>query len=469
MSRWFATIVVLLGAGFTSAQTLYIPAAANAAGVNLTRWRTDLQVKAEGDEPASFTVELLASSADNRDPDARSYSVGAGQSLRLANLLESEFGFTGTAALRVSATAGRILATSRTFNDDPAGTFGQTVPAVDHREGFGPGDRAALIQLSRSPDRSIGFRTNLGVVSLTDQSIAIDIDLFHADGVDIGTVSLTLRPFEHRQVNDVFLAGGANDVDDGYAIVRTSSPGGRFLTYASVVDNASGDAVFVPGSMDSLALPTADRLVVFEFLMRTGCPVCASAADELSDLAVEFADDNVLFVEQDVDAPLGGRLDRWFDAYAAGGTVYLPLVMVDSGHQISTGPVDFAAVYRAMIEDSLARPATARMTVSGTRVDDLLRFVVRLTNDSGVTLSAANAAALTALVFEEPASIATVPRVVSAAVLPISTLADGESREFSFEAATDIDPERTRWVVIADYRPLGSVDAFDTLQAVAGP
>jgi hypothetical protein len=469
MPRWVATFVVLLGAGFSSAQTLYVPAAANAAGVNLTRWRTDLQVKAEGDEPASFTVELLKSSADNRDPEVRSYSVGAGQSLRLANLLASEFGFTGTAALRVSATAGRILATSRTFNDDPTGTFGQTVPAVDVREGFGPGDRAALIQLSRSPDRSIGFRTNLGVVNLTDQSIGIDIDLFHADGGDIGSVNVTLRPFEHRQVNDVFLAGGAADVDDGYAMVRTSSPGGRFLTYASVVDNASGDAVFVPGSMDALALPTADRLVVFEFLMRPGCSVCASAGEELSDLAAEFADDNVLFVEQDVDAPLGGRLDRWFDAYAAGGTVYLPLTMVDSGHQISTGPVDFAAAYRAMIEDSRDRPAMARMTVSGTRVGDLIRFEVRLGNDSGVTLSAANGAALTALILEEPASIATVPRVVSAAVLPLSTVVDGESRELSFEVMTDIEPERTRWVVIADYRPPGSTGAFDALQAVSGP
>ena len=469
MSRWVAAVVVLLNIGPAWAQTLYVPAAANAAGVNLTRWRTDLQVKAQGDEPASFTVELLKSSADNRDPEVRSYSVGAGQSARLANLLESEFGFTGTAALRVSATAGRILVTSRTFNDDPAGTFGQTVPAVDDREAFGPGDRAALIQLSRSPDRSIGFRTNVGVVNLTDQSIGIDIELHRADGGDVGNVSLTLRPFEHRQVNDVFASGGAADIDDGYAIVRTSSPGGRFLTYASVVDNASGDAVFIPGSMDALALPTADRLVVFEFLMRPGCPVCESAGEELSGLVVDLADDNVVFVEQSVDTPLGGRLDRWFDAYAAGGTVYLPLAMVDSGHQISTGPVDFAAVYGAMIEDSRTRPALARMTVSGTHVGDLIRFEVRLGNDSGVTLSAANGAALTALIFEEPESLGTVPPVLSATVLPISTLADGDVREFSFEVATDIEPEKTRWVVIADYRPPGSAGAFDTLQAVSGP
>jgi len=70
---------------------------------------------------------------------------------------------------------------------------------------------------------------------------------------------------------------------------------------------------------------------------------------------------------------------------------------------------------------------------------------------------------------EEPASVGSVPRVTSAGVMPLSTLADGESRSLAFEVATDVEPERTRWVVIADYRPLGSVGAFDTLQAVAGP
>ncbi len=69
---------------------------------------------------------------------------------------------------------------------------------------------------------------------------------------------------------------------------------------------------------------------------------------------------------------------------------------------------------------------------------------------------------------EEPASVGTVPRVTSAGVMPISTLADGESRTLAFGVATEIEPDRTRWVVIADSRPLASVGAFDTLQAVAG-
>jgi hypothetical protein len=143
--------------------------------------------------------------------------------------------------------------------------------------------------------------------------------------------------------------------------------------------------------------------------------------------------------------------------------------MVDSGDQISSGSEDFGAVYTAMIEHSLDRPASAQMTVTGTRIGDIIRFEVRFTNSSGVTLSAANGAVVTALIYEDPDSASEVPLVEAAGVLPITTLADGETRKLTLEVATQVDPERSRWVVLADYRPGGSLGAFDTLQAVAGP
>jgi hypothetical protein len=97
-----------------SAQTLYVPAAANAGGANQTTWRTDLQVKATDDGGATVTVELLETGTANTDPAVVERTLAPGESLRLGNLLDSAFGFTGTAALRVAATDGRILVSSRT-------------------------------------------------------------------------------------------------------------------------------------------------------------------------------------------------------------------------------------------------------------------------------------------------------------------------------------------------------------------
>jgi hypothetical protein len=263
-------LALLLTPGIASAQTLYVPASANVEGANQTRWRTDLQLKALGDEPATCTLELLKSRRDNSDPVAIEVTIGVGESLRLANVIESEFAFTGTAALRITPTEGAVAVTSRTFNDDPAGTYGQTVPAVAEGDGVGHGSQANLILLSRSPDPSTGFRSNIGVVNLEGTTIEIEIDLHRADGTAVDTIVLTLKPSEFRQINDVFEAAGATDIDDGYAVVRTASEGGRFIAYASVVDNASGDAVFILGAEEIVPPPSAGRLVVFESFMRPG-------------------------------------------------------------------------------------------------------------------------------------------------------------------------------------------------------
>ena len=271
MSRWIVGIVVaVMTTANISAQTLVLPAAANAEGANQTNWRTDLQIKAPETQAATFTIDLLESGKDNSTPIAVEGTVGAGESLRLSNVLGTAFGFTGTSALRVTATEGQIIATSRTYNDDPGGTYGQTVPAVAVNDGFSFGSEATLIQLSRSPDPAAGFRTNIGFVNLVDTQTKMEIDLFAADGAELGTVTRNLKPFEYRQANDVFHAVGADDVPDGYAVVRTTSEDGRFIAYASVVDNGSGDAVFLLGETENTAVPSLDRLVVFESFLRPG-------------------------------------------------------------------------------------------------------------------------------------------------------------------------------------------------------
>ena len=470
MHRWIAILLAaLLATAGGSAQTLYVPAAANAEGVNQTRWRTDLQVKATDGGDATFTVELLETGRANTDPTAIERTLAAGESLRLGNLLDSAFGFTGTAALRVAATDGRILVSSRTYNDAPAGTYGQTVPGVPEEATTATGARATLIQLSRSPDPSAGFRTNVGFVNVTDGTISVDVELFAADGSSLGAVSRNLRAFEHKQVNDVFHAVGADDVVDGYAVVGTASAGGRFICYASVVDNGSGDAVFIPGATEVDPLPAQPRLAVLESFVRPGCPVCLGAEAALRNLKAEFADDNVLIIEQNVDGPLGGRLERWLEANTNPGTIYLPLVMTDSGHEISNGEEDYERVYSQMIDGSLQRPAKTAMTVETTRSGSILRFDVRLTNRSGTTLSAANDATLTALLWQEPFDPEAVPFVTKARSTTIPTLADGATGELVLEVSlTGLDANRAGWLLIADYQPTGSAHPWDTLQAVTG-
>ena len=58
----------------------------------------------------------------------------------------------------------------------------------------------------------------------------------------------------------------------------------------------------------------------------------------------------------------------------------LPLVMVDSGNQISNGYVDFHGVYQNMVETSLARPAEAEIGASWWRSGDQVELLVEIKN-----------------------------------------------------------------------------------------
>ena len=234
---------------------LYLAASAHAGGVQGTNWRSDAAVLCVGPEACSFTVEALLHGHDNSVPASKQYDLGAGTALRIDDLLATEFGIDGSAALRITPSAGSVIATSRTYNllgpGNPAGlpagaTFGQSIPALRHDQVIEFGDEGRLIQLEQGADDASGFRTNVGFVNVTAIPVAVIVGLHRADGTRLATSTVILAPYEYRQVTKMFLSAGAGTVADGYAVVRTTTVGGRFLAYGSVIDNLTGDPIFVP-------------------------------------------------------------------------------------------------------------------------------------------------------------------------------------------------------------------------------
>ena len=105
---------------------------------------------------------------------------------------------------------------------------------------------ARLVQLAYSTDAKKGFRTNLGLVNASSLTIAVWVDLYRGDGTLLGTRGASLGPYRSTQLNDVFSTVTTADVADGFALVRTTTAGGAFFAYASVIDNLSGDPIYIP-------------------------------------------------------------------------------------------------------------------------------------------------------------------------------------------------------------------------------
>jgi len=188
-------------------------------------------------------------------------------------------------------------------------------------------------------------------------------------------------------------------------------------------------------------------------------------------LADEYADAGkpVVFIEQDVDTPVdSSRKSRWWAAHGS-GTVTLPLVMVDSGNQISNGYEDFYTKYKSMVDTALARSPKASITATSQRVDNHFHFEIQATNLSGVTLSSSNSARVYAIVYEDDAADGLTERYVrTTASTGISSLADGATESFTLDTPDLSGVEN--WdnihsLVLVDYRPGGYSGAYDMLQA----
>jgi hypothetical protein len=239
----------------SAGESMLVATSGHLSGTGGTNWRTDLEVHNAGSTAASYVVELLKRDTSNTAPARRTYSLGGGQSKRWSDALSTVFSADGAAALRITPQAGSLLVTSRTYNligaGNPQGlpvgsTFGQFVPAGAESESFTIGQEARLIQLSQDSSNTNGYRTNIGVVNTSATTIVVALELHSASGALLGNVNETLRPYEYKQYDKIFSRVAPTSVADGYAIVKTTTGGGRFAAYASVVDNRTGDPIYVP-------------------------------------------------------------------------------------------------------------------------------------------------------------------------------------------------------------------------------
>jgi len=223
---------------------LLIPVVANKPGQAGTEWRSDLRVLNHGSFSVHVDAELRFQGAIGLPPVLETFDLQPGEAVTIDDVVGNFFGFSGVAgSLRLVPREGSaaLCATSRTANHGSEGTYGQYVPGIRPNQGLQ--GRGVLIHI----DSDASSRSNLGIVETDGLTVGVGIKLFDALGRPLGNPTrMTLGPWESIQINDVFsffsVSGQRNARIE---IVRDSGSGG-FFAYASVIDAASGDAIFVP-------------------------------------------------------------------------------------------------------------------------------------------------------------------------------------------------------------------------------
>ncbi len=243
----------------------YVAGAAHVEGAAGTNWRTDLEIHNPGSIKARFRIALLRKNQANSPPTMQTFNLNAGKSVRYEDVLLEVFGFEGAGALRVTPTQGTIMVTSRTFNQLFDQTYGQFIAGTVSDEAIAYGQEGRLIQLSGSSSNSSGFRTNIGFVNATPWSIQVRAEMYTATGTLLGAKSFPLLAYEYDQADKIFAQVTDESVDNGFAIVSTTTPGGHLFAYASVVDNRSGDPMYIPAAVSGEpVVPPASSPVLSE-------------------------------------------------------------------------------------------------------------------------------------------------------------------------------------------------------------
>ncbi len=191
--------------------TYVIPAAANVAGAYGTRWMTHFSVfNPQLDYP--LTVRVIYIKSGGVGSFEQKVTIPANSAAYSENILDDLFGTTGTGSLLVASfpednakapntvIARSFLVTTETYNNSPAGTFGQTIGGVwAGLQDFAWDGISAVAHGIRNLD-SQGWRTNIGAVNLGRQSVKMRVNVYDADGRTIlKNAPFTLPPYGHLQ------------------------------------------------------------------------------------------------------------------------------------------------------------------------------------------------------------------------------------------------------------------------------
>jgi len=223
--------------------TYVIPATAKAAGVNNTNWLTDMMVFNPGGTAVNAYAYYLEAEQDNSAARGVEMGLGGSKFVKISDLVSRMFGLANTSGALLLASPQPLEITSRTYNDQgSAGTFGQFIPAFPLADVLTDTRNGTLLHLSKTSH----FRTNIGGVNLLGAPLTLSVALYAEDGTLIGTAPYTLKPYEQFQTSAFIDQFTSQDVNDAYAVASSSTAGARFTVYASVVDNITGDPMFVP-------------------------------------------------------------------------------------------------------------------------------------------------------------------------------------------------------------------------------
>jgi hypothetical protein len=220
--------------------TVVVPVVGSIVGVDNVRWRTEVELRNDTRTEANVVVTLPTAP---EQPAIALPGIPPGGVVRFADIVGEAFKLDAAISPMVVQTDGRRSVTIRAIIYGVRGTDMlpvQSIP-IDYATTFFP--TRVLQGLSFSDD----FRTNIGIANLGESEASFTLALQRMPGRSVAVTHVTLpgSTLWHSSIQSMFPLITAGD--NFSVVIETSAP--ETHVYASVIENATDAARFVPPSI----------------------------------------------------------------------------------------------------------------------------------------------------------------------------------------------------------------------------
>jgi hypothetical protein len=242
--------------------SLIIPAVGHAVGIGDSLFESDVRIANTSAQAMKYQLYFTPTHTDaTQSGQSTTIQVDPGATMALDDILTSFFGTgsDGATALGVleirplttqsnlsSAVSIQTVASSRTYNSTPTGTFGQYIPAIPFSQFIAqaPEGSAKTVLSLQQIAQSTAYRTNFGIVEGAGEPANVLVHIFNNAGIEVASpIAISLLPGEHQQRN--LLSENGITLTDGRFEVEVVSATGKVTAYASVIDNLTNDPLMV--------------------------------------------------------------------------------------------------------------------------------------------------------------------------------------------------------------------------------
>jgi Leucine-rich repeat (LRR) protein len=287
-----------------------VPSSARISGQGGAFWTTDLIIANTGTETVNLTAKFLGHGVDGRSGPEKNMNLESGKSLIFDDVLSSLFGLSvDYGAIQITSASPTLAVQSQTWTPMGKGSFGQSVPSAYLSDLVNYTKGRAITAI----EENVQFRSNLVLANAIDLPIAIDVRLQDMDGNVLGSQQVLLPPLGMTQISQIArYLGVIQDVSSATLSLSTSTQGGSFAAYVSLIDNRTNDPrTLLPKSGKTWLLPSSAHSV--------GSQGTVWVTDlTIANLGPSAVNYSLRFVPHETDAQLGPIESR---TIARGGTV----------------------------------------------------------------------------------------------------------------------------------------------------